>query len=76
MKEWNGKSFVGYLKKVVIEQAREIEVLEGKLKTAKADGIREAATEVYCEEEHGADVIHVDNLIQYADQLEADNEQD
>ena len=69
MKEWNGKSLVGYLKKVVIEQAREIEVLEGKLKTAKADGIRELTDEYYLE-------LNYHYACAYLNKLEADNGED
>ena len=53
-----------------------IAYLEGKLKTAKADGIREGIESCRYPTASMNGGVDIDELIEYADQLEADNEQD
>ena len=66
MKEWDGKSFNGYLHKRMIEQAREIERLEQQLLTAKADGIREAVESCRYPTASMNGGVDIDELLEYA----------
>lgn len=67
------RQFVQQTQEIALAQDRNL-YLEGKLKTAKADGIREAVN-IY-EDSHGYQCSDfADDLRGYAGQLEADNEQ-